>query len=61
MGEQWVVVANTCYDEKCPTIWQNRETGAVRLRGYALGDRSTEHDIEYSAEEWAQLRSQLDQ
>lgn len=58
---KWRVIAHAddCYDGKCPTIWVNEETGAVRLRGYAPGDRARELDVEYTAAEWARMVGQL--
>lgn len=57
----WNVIAHsrTCQDGKCPTIRQDSETGAVRVRGYIPGNRPAEQEVEFTAEEWGFLFAQL--
>lgn len=48
-----------CQGGNCPTVWQDRMTGRVRLRGANPDDPTTERDIEMSADEWTYLLAQL--
>ena len=51
------LIASTCEDGNCPTMWQDTVTGDVVVRGY-LPDGS-ETDVRIPSADWAKLRAQL--
>jgi hypothetical protein len=60
MHPDFEVIAHTgCRDGNCPTMWHNRATGAVRMRGQDPANPTQELDIEWSAADFARLAPQI--
>ena len=53
------MVAGTCYDGDCPSIFTDDVTGDVIVRGPDATDLTQECDIRFSAATWAHLIAQL--
>lgn len=48
------LVAKTCKDGDCPSIWVDDSDGSVMVRGPEDGG-TVERDIRYTADEWRTL------
>lgn len=53
------LLATTCVDGDCPSVWVDDETGGYRFRSRDEQDPTRERDILYTAEEMATLRRTL--
>ena len=51
------LVAKTCKDGDCPSIWVDDSDGSVMVRGPEDGG-TVERDIRYTADEWRSLMAQ---
>lgn len=61
MHPDFEVIAHTSErrNGNCPTVWRNRVTGVVRLRGRDTNDPGKEYDIEWPAADFATLAPQI--
>lgn len=57
--DQYEILARSCPDGDCPTIFRNTTTGAIRVRGADPSDPTRELDVDFTPETWAGLMAQL--
>lgn len=53
------LIATTCYDGDCPSLWIDETADMVKIRGADPDDPAAERDIEMPGTAWRHLLAQL--
>lgn len=53
------LLASTCVDGDCPSVWHDEATGDVIVRGPDADDPTRERDLRYPAATWRALLAAL--
>lgn len=57
--DQYEILASSCPDGDCPTIFRHRQTGRIRVRGADPADPTQERDVDFDPQVFADLVAQL--